>query len=395
MNKEEIVDCYNKYVMKTLSPGLLLVKGEGVHVWDADGNKYLDFLAGISVSNLGHAHPAVLRAIREQSERIIHTSNIYYNELQPQLAKFISDRTLGGKCFFCNSGAEANEALIKLARLWGHPKGKYEVITMKNSFHGRTLATLTATGQEKVQKGYDPLPIGFVYAEFNNVESCRNAVTEKTAAILIEPVQGEGGIMPATPEFMNGIRKLCDEKGLLMLCDEVQCGMGRTGNWFAYQAYEVEPDAFSMAKALANGIPMGAITAKPFLSDVFQPGTHATTFGGTPLACAAALAVFQTIEAEHLLDNVRTTGALFEAELKKIASEYAFIDGVRGRGLMLALALKVPGKPLLALLEKNGLLALNAGENVIRFLPPLTINKQDVEAACAIIRKACSAFVPS
>ena len=392
MKKEEVVDLYNQYVMKTMSPSLVLVRGEGVHVWDSGGKKYLDFLAGISVSNLGHAHPALLRAIREQSERIIHTSNIYYNELQPQLAKTLSERSLGGKCFFCNSGAEANEALIKLARLWGHEKGKYEVITLKQSFHGRTLATLTATGQEKVQKGYDPLPIGFVYAEFNNVESCRAAVTDKTAAILFEPIQGEGGIMPATPEFMRGIRKLCDEKGILMLCDEVQCGMGRTGHWFAYQAYDVQPDAISMAKALANGIPMGAICAKPFLSDVFQPGTHATTFGGTPLACAAALAVFNTIEKEHLLDQVRHVGARFEAELKKIAAEFDFVEGVRGRGLMLALALKKPAKPLLALLEKHGLLALNAGEQVIRFLPPLIISAGDVDEACTIIRKACAEF---
>lgn len=390
MKKEEVVEWYNRYVMKTLNPGLVLAKGDGVYVWDADGKKYLDFLAGIAVSNLGHAHPAVLRAIREQSERIIHTSNIYYNELQPQLAKTLSERTLGGKCFFCNSGAEANEALIKLARLWGYPKGKYEIITMKQSFHGRTLATLTATGQEKVQKGYDPLPAGFAYAEFNNVESCRAAVTERTAAILFEPVQGEGGIRPATPEFMNGIRKLCDEKGLLMFCDEVQCGMGRTGHWFAYQAYDVEPDAISMAKALANGIPMGAIAAKPFISDVFQPGYHATTFGGTPLACAAALAVFQTIEHEHLLENARLMGARFEAELKNIASEYSFIEGVRGRGLMLALALNIPAKPLLGLLEKHGLLALNAGENVIRFLPPLIITQSDVDSACVLIRRACS-----
>ena len=390
MKKEEVIELYDQYVMKTMSPKLVLVKGEGSYVWDADGKKYLDFLAGISVTNLGHAHPAVLRAVREQSERIIHTSNIYYNELQPQLARKLSERSLGGKCFFCNSGAEANEALIKLARLWGHDKGKYEIITLRQSFHGRTLATLTATGQDKVQQGYDPLPSGFVYAQFNDVESCRAAVTDKTAAILLEPVQGEGGILPATPEFMRGIRKLCDEKGILMLCDEVQCGMGRTGYWFAYQAYDVQPDALSTAKALANGIPMGAIAAKPFLSDVFQPGAHATTFGGTPLASAVALAVFNTIDEEHLLENVRKVGAYFEAELKAIAAEFAFIEGVRGRGLMLALALNVQAKPLLELLEQHGLLALNAGEKVVRFLPPLNIGEEQVQEACAIIRKACA-----
>ena len=390
MKKEEVIGLHKEYVMNTYSPGLVLVKGEGVRVWDIEGKMYLDFMAGISVSNLGHAHPALLRAIREQSQRIIHTSNIFYNELQPQLAKVISERTLGGKCFFCNSGAEANEALIKLARQWGHAKGKYEIITLKQSFHGRTMATLAATGQEKVRKGYDPLQPGFVYAEFNNVESCRAAVTDKTVAILLEPVQGEGGIVPATPEFMNGIRALCDEKELLMLCDEVQCGMGRTGHWFAYQAYDVQPDALSLAKALANGLPMGAIAAKPFLSEVFQPGSHATTFGGTPLVCAAALAVFHAMEQDHIIENVRIAGAWFEVELKKIASHFDFIEGVRGRGLMLGLALNRSAKPLLGLLEKHGLLALNAGENVVRFLPPLIVTESDVSEACKIIRKACT-----
>ncbi len=232
MKTDEIKQLHEQYVMPTYAPGLALVKGEGCKVWDADGNEYLDFLAGISVLNVGHCHPKVVEAIQDQASKLMHVSNLYYNENQPKLAKALSERSLGGKCFFCNSGAEANEALIKLARKWGHDKGKYEVIAMRNSFHGRTLATLTATGQDKIQKGFDPLPVGFVYAEFNNLKSCREAINQKTAAIIVEAVQGEGGIVPADEDFFKGLRVLCDEKDILMLCDEVQCGMGRTGKWF-------------------------------------------------------------------------------------------------------------------------------------------------------------------
>lgn len=389
---EAIKTLHEQYVMPTYAPGLALVRGEGATLWDADGNEYLDFLAGIAVVTVGHCHPKVTAAIQEQAARLVHVSNLYYNEHQPRLAKALAERSLGGKCFFCNSGAEANEALIKLARLWGADRGRYEIVTMKNSFHGRTLATLTATGQTKIQKGFDPLPGGFAYAEFNNAASCRDAVTERTAAILVEALQGEGGIVPAEPEFMREIRALCDEKGLLLLMDEVQCGMGRTGQWFGYQHYGIEPDAISLAKGLGNGYPIGAISVKPALADVFQPGHHASTFGGTPLACAAARAVIDTIEEEHLVENAATMGALFMEQLHALAAEFPFIKTVRGRGLMLGMVLDRPAKPLEQLILKEGLITLATAGHVIRFLPPLIVTEEQIDRAADMVRKACAAW---
>ncbi len=389
-NFQEVIDLHQHYVMNTYAPSLVLAKGRGACVWDVNGRKYLDFIAGISVTNIGHCHPRLVKAIKSQAARLMHVSNLYYNENQPRLARELSEKSLGGKCFFCNSGAEANEALIKLARLWGHDRGKYEVITMRNSFHGRTLATLTATGQDKVQKGFEPLPVGFSYAEFNNLDSCRAAVTDKTVAILVEAVQGEGGVRPADPAFMQGLRALCDEKGLLLLCDEVQCGMGRTGNWFGYQRYGIEPDAFSLAKGLGGGFPIGAVVASPKLSDVFRPGHHASTFGGTPLACAAALAVMETIEEDGLLVNATRMGDLFMERLKKSASKHGFIREVRGVGLMIGLVLDRPAKDLELALRVKGLLALATAENVLRLLPPLNIKSSQIKKAVRLIDKTCA-----
>ena len=390
MKTEEIINLHKTYVIPTYVPGIALVKGSGCKVWDADGKEYLDFLAGIAVLNIGHCHPAVVKAIQDQAATLMHVSNLYYNEKQPLLAQALAERSLGGKCFFCNSGAEANEGLIKLARLWGSPKGKYEVITMKNSFHGRTLATLTATGQEKVQTGFHPLPDGFKYAEFNNLKSCRDAVTDKTAAILVEAVQGEGGIIPADPSFITGLRELCDQKGMLLLFDEVQAGIGRTGKWFGFQNYDVKPDAFSLAKGLGNGFPIGALVASPKVADVFQPGNHATTFGGTPLACAAALTVIETIEKENLLENATKIGALLLEKLQAIASKYDWIQGARGTGLMVGLVLNDSALPLQKKLQEKGLLTLATAIRVLRMLPPLTITEQDVEHAVALIEESCA-----
>ena len=316
---EEIIALHKQYVMPSYAPGLVLVKGKGVKVWDADGKEYMDFLAGIAVLGLGHCHPQVVKAIRTQAAKLMHVSNLYYNENQPKLAQALSTRSMNGKCFFCNSGAEANEGMFKLARLWGHAQGKYEIVTMRNSFHGRTLATLAATGQTKYQKGFEPIPAGFVYADYNNLDSIRAAINEKTVAVLVEAVQGEGGILPGTPEFMKGLRALCDEKNILLLCDEVQCGMGRTGFWFGFQASGIQPDAFSLAKSLGNGFPIGALVAGPKLSDIFQPGNHASTFGGNPLACAAALAVIETMEQENLPANAAKMGELFMGLLNKLS----------------------------------------------------------------------------
>jgi len=384
-SSEEIKSVFSQYVMPTYAPGIALVRGKGTRVWDAEGKQYLDFLAGISVLNVGHCHPVVVEAIREQAGKLMHVSNLYYTENQGQLAAKLSGLSMGGKCFFGNSGAEANEGLIKLARLWGHEQGKYEVVCMKNSFHGRTLATAAATGQAKVQKGFDPMPEGFCHAEFNDLESVAAAVTDKTAAILLEAVQGEGGVVPAEPEFMRGVRELCDARDLLMLCDEVQCGLGRTGEWFGYQHYGVEPDAFSLAKALGGGFPIGAVVTSPKVADVFQPGNHASTFGGTPLACAAALAVLEVIGIEGLVTRSSKCGAEFKAGLTALAEKYEHVSIVRGLGLMLGMVLDQPAKPLVAKLEDMGLLALATAENVVRFLPPLNVKDSEIEEALEII----------
>lgn len=390
MNSTQIANMQKEYLIPTYAPQLALVKGSGTKVWDAEGNKYLDFLAGIAVLNVGHCHPNVVKAIQDQAATLMHVSNLYYNEKQPQLAKALAEKADGGKCFFCNSGAEANEGLIKLARLWGADKGKFEVITMKNSFHGRTLATLTATGQEKVQKGFAPLPEGFRYAEFNNLDSIKEAITEKTAAVLIEAVQGEGGIIPADPEFISGLQALCNEKDILLMFDEVQAGVGRTGKWFGFQNYDVQPDAFSLAKGLGNGFPIGAIVAAPTVADIFQPGHHATTFGGTPLACAAALAVLETIEQENLLENAQEMGTLLLNELQKIADQYDWIETARGTGLMVGLVLNDSALPLQKKLQEKGLLTLATAGRVLRMLPPLNVTPAEIQQAIALIAEACA-----
>lgn len=389
MNKgEKIIELYDKYVMPTYAPNIVLARGEGTKVWDTDGKMYLDFLAGISVLNVGHSHPKVVNAIREQVGKLTHVSNLYYNENQSRLAEKLSGLALHGKCFFCNSGAEANEGMIKLARLWGSENGKYEVICMKNSFHGRTLATAAATGQSKVQKGFEPMPEGFCHADYNDIESVAALVNDKTAAVLLEAVQGEGGIIVSDDEFMKGVRDLCDKKNLLMLCDEIQCGMGRTGNWFGFQAYGVEPDAFSLAKALGSGYPMGAIVSSPKVADVFHPGTHASTFGGTPLACAAALATLEVIEEEKLVTRAAETGGLLKRGLESLADKYERIKEVRGTGLMLGMVMDRAAKPLEKILMDMGLITLATTENVIRLLPPLNITEAEAKEGLDIIDKA-------
>jgi acetylornithine/N-succinyldiaminopimelate aminotransferase len=382
---EEIKALYGKYVMTTYSQDIALVKGRGTKVWDADGKVYLDFAAGISVLNVGYSHPTVVAAVQAQVAELVHVSNLYYNENQGLLAKRLSDLSLHGKCFFCNSGAEANEGMIKLARLWGHEQGRYEVICMQNSFHGRTLATASATGQEKVKKGFDPMPEGFVHATFNDLESVKALVTDKTVAIMLEAVQGEGGVVMADPDFFAGVRALCDEKGLLMLCDEVQCGMGRTGMWFAYQNFGVEPDAFTLAKGLGSGYPIGAVVANEKLSDVFKPGNHGSTFGGTPLACAAALATLDVIEEEGLVERAAEKGALLKEGLEDFAERFAHVKEIRGQGLMLGIVLDQDAKPLTQAFAEIGLLAIATAGNVVRLLPPLTVKDDELEEALDIM----------
>lgn len=385
----EIVDLYKSSVAPTYSPSIVLQSGKGVTVRDADGRAMYDFTSGIGVQNVGYGRTKVIEAIQAQAAKMTHCSNLFINEPATRLAaKLVELSGLGGKVFFANSGAEANEAAIKLARKWGAESGRYEIVTMRQSFHGRTLATVTATGQAWCQEGYDPLPVGFKYADFNNLESVKAAITDKTVAIMLEPVQGEGGITPATEEFMKGVRSLCDEKNLLMICDEVQSGMGRTGTWFAWQGYGVKPDMFTLAKALGGGIPMSALVMNEKTANVFSAGSHASTFGGNPVAAAAALAVIEIIEGEKLLDKATEIGTLLKEALQGFVDQYDKLLEVRGKGMMLGLVVDGEAKDVVEALAAQGLLALTAGKNVVRFLPPLSLKEEDLEEAIDMISDA-------
>ena len=389
-NTQEILDLYRSRVMPTYKPSLVLASGTGVTVRDVDNHVYYDFTSGIGVHNVGHCSPKVVEAIREQAAAMTHCSNLFVNAPATLLAdRRVGLSGLGGKVFFCNSGAEANEAAIKLARRWGSQNGgRYEVVTMRQSFHGRTLATLAATGQAWCQEGYDPLPVGFAYADYNDLESVKAAVGDKTVAIMLEAVQGEGGVTPATREFMEGVRALCDEKNLLMICDEVQCGMGRTGSWFAWQGYGVKPDLFTLAKSLADGIPMGALVSGAKLADVFTVSSHASTFGGNPVAAAAALAVIETIEEGKLLENAVKSGEMLREALQSFVDKYDRLLEVRGKGMMLGLVVDGEAKDVVEALQGQSILALTAGPNVVRFLPPLTLGEDDLEDAVDMISDA-------
>ena len=387
---EEILEQYKSAMMPTYAPGAVLASGKGVTVRDVDGLSLYDFTSGIGVHNVGHCHPKVVKAIQSQAGKLTHSSNLFVNEPATKLAaKLVELAGLGGKVFFCNSGAEANEAAIKLARKWGSANGgRYEVVTMRSGFHGRTLATLAATAQAWCQEGYDPLPVGFAYADFNDIESVRAAVNERTVAIMLEPVQGEGGVTPATEEFMKGVRALCDEKNLLMICDEVQCGMGRTGTWFAWQGYDVKPDLFTLAKAIADGIPMGALVSNAKFADVFTVSSHASTFGGNPVAAAAALAVIDVIEGEKLLDRAVEMGNLLKEALQGFVDKYDKLLEVRGKGLMVGLVVDGDPKEIVEAFRAQGLLALTAGGGVVRFLPPLVLQEDDLEDATDMMSDA-------
>ena len=389
-SNKEILELFSEKVMPTYAPPLAVVSGKGVTVRDADGRTYYDFTSGIGVHNVGYSNPAVVSAIQEQAASLTHSSNLFANEPEVRLAEKLVDISgLGGKVFFCNSGAEANEAAVKLARRWGAANGgRYEVVTMRRCFHGRTLAMVSATAQAWCQEGYDPLPVGFAYADYNDIESVKAAVNDKTVAIMLEAVQGEGGVTPATQEFMEGVRALCDEKNLLMICDEVQSGIGRTGEWFAWQGYGVKPDLFTCAKALADGIPIGALVSNAALADVFSLSAHASTFGGNPVAAAAALAVLSTIEGEGLLENAAKVGELLKEALQAFVDKYDRLLEVRGKGLMLGLVVDGDAKEVVEALRGQSVLALTAGPNVVRFLPPLVLGEEDLEDAVDMISDA-------
>lgn len=383
----EIIKLYEDYVIPnyTRHP-IVQVKGEGVYIWDAEGRRYLDLFSGWAVSNLGHCHPKVVDAICKQASILQHAPNIYYTEPQGQLAKRISENSFGGQCFFCNSGAEANEAAIKLARIHSSNNGRYKIITTNNSFHGRTLATVTATGQPKYHKGFSPLVEGFMYAAFNDLKEVEGLIDDKTCAIMIETIQGEGGINIATHDFMRGLRTLCDKNRLLLILDEVQCGMGRTGKFFAYQHYGIEPDIMTLAKALGGGISIGAMAAKKEIARSLVPGSHASTFGGNPLACSAGVAVFDTIKEERLLENVTEMGLYARKQLDKLANEFDIIKEVRSLGLMIGVELKINASDIVKKCIEAGLLLNCTHENVIRIMPQLNVKKEHLDEGFKILR---------
>jgi len=358
-----------------------------MYVYDENGKKYLDFVAGIAVNSLGHAHKKLTDTIAEQAKNLIHCSNLYWTKPQVSLAKKLIDNSDFDKVFFCNSGAEAIESALKICRKYGSKTGRSEIITMHHSFHGRTYGAITATGQTHYQEGLGELLPNIKYAEFNNFESILNSVTEDTCAILMEPVQGEGGIIPAKKEFLEKVRKLCNEKDIMLVFDEVQCGVGRLGTLFAYQHYGVKPDAVCMAKGIAGGIPCGVLVAVQKLADSFAPGDHASTFGGNPLATSAGNVVIDEL-VNGLLDNVRKQGLYLTEKLNDLKSEFDIIKDVRGIGLMQGIELSVPVAPIISKTIENGLLIVNAGKNVIRFVPSLIVSKENIDDAMNILKCA-------
>ncbi len=388
MTTPEILDLQQKYLMQTYSAELPLLKGQGARVWDADGKEYLDFTSGISVCNLGHCHPVVTEAIQRQAARLVHVSNLFVNEVQPQLAALIAQRSFDARVFFANSGAEANEAMIKFARRWGSPRGRHEIICMEHCFHGRTITTLAATDKPEIRQGFGPLTEGFSFVPFNDLEALDRAITENTAAVMLEAIQGEGGVRPARLDYLAGVRELCHKYEILMLLDEVQTGMGRTGELFGYQHSGVSPDAMSLAKALGNGFPIGALVVSRKWEGVLDKGSHATTFGGTPLACAAARAVFKVIEDEDLLFNVKQMGEHLKGALIQLAGKYPLIKDVRGPGLMLGFELEDGAKELVGKAAAKGLLLLTAAGNVVRVYPPLNVDKTTLDQGVGLLDQA-------
>ncbi len=404
MNAPSIVrtstaELYDAHVLKNYGrPALTLVRGRGTQVWDDAGNAYLDFTSGIAVSALGHCHPHWVASVQRQAAELIHVSNLFRNPQQGDLARRLVGYAGPGRVFFCNSGAEANEALIKLARLHGMQKAGgeeakcYKVICAKNAFHGRTFGGMSATPQEKIQKGFRPMVPGFAFGELNNVASFAELIDDQTAAIFVETIQGEGGINGCTPEFLIGLRRLCDQNNLLLLLDEVQCGIGRTGRFYAFEHAGVRPDAIGMAKGLGGGFPIGAMWVRDRFAELFHPGNHGTTFGGTPLACAAALAVLDIIERDQLLEKVRTLSGPWHAELRQLASDFPqHVTGLRGQGYLVGVQMTGDPAPYVAALRERGLLAPPAGGNVVRLLPPLNATAEELARAVQIFREVLAA----
>jgi predicted acetylornithine/succinylornithine family transaminase len=374
MKTQEVIEMFNKYVIANYGRlPRVIDRGQGSYIYDADGNKILDMFPGWAVSGIGHCHPKVVKAIQTQAGKLLHMDNTFYTELQGKLAKLLSERAFGGKSFFCNSGAEANEAALKLARIHT-PKGKFKYITALGSFHGRTFGAMTATAQPKKFENFQPVVPGFVYVPFNDIAALEKAFDNEVAAVMLEPIQGEGGINVASPEYMKAIRRLCDKNQAMMILDEVQTGMGRTGKWFGYQHYDVVPDIITLAKALGGGAAIGAMMAKPDVAASLVPGTHASTFGGNCIACAAGIAVIEAIEEENLLENA-------------LKSKHPIIDHVRGKGLMLGIQLKSPGADIVSKCLEKGLRINCTQDTVLRFMPAMNVAKDEIDKATDILDK--------
>ena len=389
MNSAAWIEKADRYIMRTYGRfPLVPVKGEGCYLWDADGKKYLDFLAGVAVNNLGHCHPAVTAALARQAAELIHCSNYYHIPQQIELAELLCSHSFADKAFFCNSGAEANEAAIKLARKYSREKfgpDRFEIITALASFHGRTMATVSATGQEKIQKFFDPLLHGFRHVPFNDASALRQAITPCTCAVMLEPIQGEGGVVVPDEGYLQEVRRICNENDLILIFDEVQVGMGRTGKMFAHEHFGVTPDIMTLAKALAGGAPIGTMLATDELAGAFSPGTHGSTFGGNPLVTAAGVATVRVILEEGLLNRAEEMGEYLMGELEALKQKFPVIANVRGIGLMIGVELSVAGADVVKKALERGLLLNCAQEKVLRFVPPLVIGKKEVDEMLSIL----------
>ncbi|MEJ2646793.1 MAG: aspartate aminotransferase family protein [Sedimentisphaerales bacterium] len=385
MTTQETIELFNKYVIANYGRlPRVIVKGEGCYLYDSEGNKILDMFPGWAVSAIGHCHPKVVEAIRYQAGELLHIDNTFYSEPQGKLAKLLSERAFGGKSFFCNSGAEANEAALKLARLHTAPE-KYKFITTEGSFHGRTFATLTATAQPKHHEGLLPLLPGFVYVPYNDVPAMEAAFDDEVAAVMVEPIQGEGGINIPDADYLKEIRRMCDEHDALLICDEVTTGVGRTGKWFAYQHFDVEPDIITMAKALGGGVSIGAMMAKEEVAASLVPGKHASTFGGNALVCAAAIAVIEAIEEENLLENAERLGKYTIEKLEQLKDEHFIIESIRGVGLMVGIQLTGPGQEIVNKCLEKGLRINCTQGTVLRLMLPMIVSAEQIDQAIDIL----------
>lgn len=387
--KSEMIDKADKIIARTYNRfPIVITKGRGCTLWDSDGRAYTDFVAGIAVCNLGHAHPRVAKALSKQAEILFHVSNLYYTVPQIELASWLVNNSFADRVFFCNSGAEANEAAIKLVRKYFNDKGEEDrcrIIAMEKSFHGRTMATLSATGQEKIRKGFEPVLNGFDFVPFNDIEALRSKINSSTCAVLIEPIQGEGGVRCPAPEYLKSVRRICDETGTLLIFDEIQTGMGRTGKLFAYENFGIEPDVMTLAKALANGLPIGAMLAKEHVAEAFVPGSHASTFGGTPVVTAASLEVVKILIEENIIDYGRKTGEYFKQKLFWLKDRHESIIDVRGIGLLLAMKIKIDGDKIVKACMDKGFLINCIQGNILRFIPPLIIGKEEIDSLTACL----------